>query len=76
LQDDGLRSIEEGVKADDWVVVGGLQQVHPRMEVQTEESTMPSLEAPAEKTATPSTKGEPSPPAAKPATPPANPPKT
>ena len=31
LQEDGLRVIEEGLKPDDWVVVGGLQQVRPRM---------------------------------------------
>ena len=31
LQDDGLRVIEQGLKADDWVVVGALQQVRPRM---------------------------------------------
>ena len=30
LQDDGLRVIEQGLKPDDWVVVGGLQQVRPR----------------------------------------------
>jgi multidrug efflux pump subunit AcrA (membrane-fusion protein) len=53
LQDDGLRAIEEGLKPDDWVVIGGLQMVHPRMEIQTEESTMPSLETSFEKTATP-----------------------
>ncbi len=30
LQDDGLRVIEQGLEPDDWVVVGGLQQVRPR----------------------------------------------
>ena len=34
LQEDGLRVIEEGLKPDDWVVVGGILQVRPRMEVQ------------------------------------------
>ncbi len=37
LQDDGLRVIEQGLKADDWVVVGGLQQVRPRMAVRPEQ---------------------------------------
>ena len=36
LQDDGLRVITRGLKADDWVLVGGLQQVRPRMKVQPE----------------------------------------
>ena len=30
LQDDGLRVIEQGLKPDDWVIVGGLQQVRLR----------------------------------------------
>ena len=30
LEEDGLRVITEGLKADEWVVVGALQQVHPR----------------------------------------------
>ena len=33
LQDDGLRVIDDGLKPDEWVVVGGLQQVRPRMVV-------------------------------------------
>ena len=37
LQDDGLRVIEQGLKPDDWVVVGGLQQVRPRMTVRPEQ---------------------------------------
>jgi multidrug efflux system membrane fusion protein len=37
LQDDGLRVIEEGLGPDDWVVVAGLQQVRPNMEVEPEE---------------------------------------
>lgn len=37
LQDDGLRAITRGLKQDDWVLVGGLQQVRPRMKVQPEE---------------------------------------
>jgi multidrug efflux system membrane fusion protein len=51
LQDDGLRAIDEGLNANDWVVIGGLQQVQPRMEIQTEETTMPMLETPTEKAA-------------------------
>jgi multidrug efflux system membrane fusion protein len=45
LQDDGLRVIQDGLKPDDWVVVGGLQQVRPRMEVQTEQIDMPTVPA-------------------------------
>ncbi len=35
LEDDGLRVIEEGVGPDDWVVVAGLQQIRPKMVVET-----------------------------------------
>ncbi len=42
LQDDGLRVIEQGLKPDDWVIVGGLQQVRPRMVVKAEGAPMPS----------------------------------
>jgi multidrug efflux system membrane fusion protein len=45
LQEDGLRVIEEGLKPDDLVVVGALQQVRPRQEVQTEEVSMAELAA-------------------------------
>jgi multidrug efflux system membrane fusion protein len=48
LQDDGLRVISKGVAADDWVVVGGLQQVRPHLTVQTEKVEMPSLAPPHE----------------------------
>ena len=44
LLDDGLRAIEEGLKPNDWVVVGGLLQVRPRMHVQPERMPMPTLE--------------------------------
>jgi len=37
LQEDGLRVIEGGLGPDDWVVVAGLQQVRPNMEVEPEE---------------------------------------
>jgi multidrug efflux system membrane fusion protein len=47
LQDDGLRVIERGLKPDEGVVVGGLQQVRPRMQVEPERTPMPSLGQPA-----------------------------
>jgi RND family efflux transporter MFP subunit len=43
LQDNGLRVITEGLKPDDRVVIGGLQQVRPRMEVRPDETPMPTL---------------------------------
>ena len=43
LQDDGLRVIEDGLKPDDWVVVGGILQVRPRMEVRPDRVPMPTL---------------------------------
>jgi multidrug efflux system membrane fusion protein len=43
LQDNGLRVIAQGLKPDDRVVVGGLQQVRPRMEVRPDETPMPTL---------------------------------
>jgi multidrug efflux system membrane fusion protein len=48
LQDDGLRVISSGLTAGEWVVVGGLQQVRPHLEVQTEKVAMPSLGVPQE----------------------------
>src|SRR5439155_14152712 len=47
LQGDGLRVISEGLKPDDWAVVGGLQQVRPRMVIHPDYVTMPSLDNPA-----------------------------
>jgi multidrug efflux system membrane fusion protein len=44
LQEDGLRVVE-GLKLDDWVVVGALPQIRPRMEVEPEETPMPSIGA-------------------------------
>jgi membrane fusion protein, multidrug efflux system len=41
LQDDGLRVITDGLKADEWVVVGGLQQVRENMEIQPDKVAMP-----------------------------------
>jgi multidrug efflux system membrane fusion protein len=43
LQEDGLREITSGLSAGDRVVVGGLQQVRPRMEIRPEPIPMPSL---------------------------------
>jgi multidrug efflux system membrane fusion protein len=43
LQDNGLRVIAQGLKPDDRVVVGGLQQVRPRLEVRTQQTPMPTL---------------------------------
>lgn len=48
LQEDGLRVVTQGIKKDDWVVVGALQQVRPGMTVPIEElKNMPSLAEPA-----------------------------
>jgi multidrug efflux system membrane fusion protein len=44
LQPNGLRVISDGLKADEWVLVGGLQQVRPRMEIQPEPRAMPTLD--------------------------------
>jgi multidrug efflux system membrane fusion protein len=46
LQDDGLRVIRSGIKPDDWVVVGGLQQVRPRLQVSPDRIPMPTLSGP------------------------------
>ena len=46
LQEDGLRVISEGLKPEEWVVVGGLQQVRPRMQIKPERMPMPSLGRP------------------------------
>jgi multidrug efflux system membrane fusion protein len=41
IQDDGLRVIEQGLKADDWVVLSGTSKVRPRLKVQPERILMP-----------------------------------
>jgi multidrug efflux system membrane fusion protein len=46
LQEDGLRVITDGLKPGEWIVVGGLQQVRPRMVVQMEKIAMPSFNQP------------------------------
>jgi len=43
LQDDGLRVIEDGLNGDEWVVIGGLQQLRPKMLAKAERVPMPSL---------------------------------
>jgi len=43
LQDDGLRVITSGLAAEDWIVVGALQQIRPNMKVTTEQTAMPSF---------------------------------
>jgi RND family efflux transporter MFP subunit len=45
LQEDGLRVIAKGLKPSDRVVVGGVQQVRPRMKVEPDEMPMPTLAA-------------------------------
>jgi membrane fusion protein, multidrug efflux system len=58
LQDNGLRVIAEGLKPDDRVVIGGLQQVRPRMEVRPDETPMPTLGPSAEAGAAQPAQGE------------------
>jgi multidrug efflux system membrane fusion protein len=41
-QEDGLRVIASGLEPDDLVIVGGLQQVRPRMPVRPDEIPMPT----------------------------------
>jgi multidrug efflux system membrane fusion protein len=53
LQEDGLRVVSGEIKPDDWVVVGGLQQVRARMEIKPEQGPMPSLGRPTEGEARP-----------------------
>ena len=48
LQEDGLRVVEGEIKPDDWVVVGGLQQARPQMEIKPDQRPMPSLAGPPE----------------------------
>ncbi|HZZ72887.1 MAG TPA: efflux RND transporter periplasmic adaptor subunit [Pirellulales bacterium] len=43
LQEDGLRVIAAGLKATDRVVVGGIQQVHPKLKITPDPVTMPTL---------------------------------
>jgi multidrug efflux system membrane fusion protein len=59
LQSDGLRVIESGLKPDDWVVVGGLPQVRPRMKVQPDRVPMPTLGTASADGATPADEASP-----------------
>ncbi|MHB1559930.1 MAG: efflux RND transporter periplasmic adaptor subunit [Isosphaeraceae bacterium] len=52
LQEDGLRVIESGIKPDDLVVVGGLQQVRPGTPARPERIAMPTY-GPGESSASP-----------------------
>jgi multidrug efflux system membrane fusion protein len=47
LQEDGLRVVTSGLKPDEWVVVGGIQQIRPRMTIVADRQPMPSLGGPA-----------------------------
>jgi multidrug efflux system membrane fusion protein len=47
LQPDGLRVITQGLNPDDSVLVGGIQQVRPQMQIQPETRDMPVLGQPA-----------------------------
>ncbi len=60
LQQDGLREITKGLQADDWVLVGGLQQVRPQLEIQSEPRPMPTLDQPAVPPATDKVEQKPS----------------
>jgi membrane fusion protein, multidrug efflux system len=64
LQEDGLRVIEQGLEGDEWVAIGMLQQVRPRMSVVAEKLPMPTLGQPTAPGA------EPSPPEARKTAPP------
>jgi RND family efflux transporter MFP subunit len=46
LEDDGLRVIEEGLKPDELVAVGAIQQLRPGMDVEPELHPMPTPGAP------------------------------
>jgi multidrug efflux system membrane fusion protein len=40
LQSDGLRVVTQGLKPDEWVVIGGLQQVKPKMKIKPDQIPM------------------------------------
>ena len=42
LEDDGLRVSDDGLKADEVVAVGAIQQLRPKMEVDTGVIAMPT----------------------------------
>ncbi|HTQ37601.1 MAG TPA: efflux RND transporter periplasmic adaptor subunit [Pirellulales bacterium] len=45
LQEDGLRVIDSGLKTSEWVVIGAIQQVRPRMQITPDREPMPTLGA-------------------------------
>jgi membrane fusion protein, multidrug efflux system len=45
LQENGLRVIQSGLKPEEWVAVGALQQVRPGMNVRPDQTAMPTLGA-------------------------------
>jgi multidrug efflux system membrane fusion protein len=53
LQDNGLRVIASGLKPNEWVVVGGLQQLSPRMTIRPDQQPMPRLDASQSRQTTP-----------------------
>jgi multidrug efflux system membrane fusion protein len=44
LQEDGLRVVTQGLNPGDRVLIGGLQQVRPRLKIQPEPTAMPTLD--------------------------------
>ena len=44
LENDGLRVVTKGLKSDELIVVGALQQVRPHLQVKGEQVPMPSLD--------------------------------
>ena len=47
LTDDGLQVVTAGLKADDWVIVNGIQRVRDAMKVAPKRAPMPGAGAPA-----------------------------
>jgi multidrug efflux system membrane fusion protein len=43
LQEDGLRVIDSGLHPGEWVVIGAIQQVRPRMQITPDREPMPTL---------------------------------
>jgi multidrug efflux system membrane fusion protein len=64
LQEDGLRVIATGLKPDDWVAIGALQQIRPQMQVEPERQAMPTV-SPAEAPNPTENKPQPPPPGEK-----------
>ena len=45
LESNGLRVISDGLKPEDWIVVGGLQLVRSRLAIQPDKTPMPALDS-------------------------------